>query len=195
MIAPFPQYRGAQTLWLLIQSYSSLWRGRAGSKEGRIAAVIGTIVIAGGLAGAATPVWRDGQVIQTTCVGWRDVEARRPIVRHTLFRVASMAKPITSAAALMLFEEGRFALDDPIALWATDFSEMRVLRSPPSSLDETDPAERSITFEDLLTHRSGLTCGSFTVVRSRRPTTRRWVAISTAKWRSMTGSRGSPLCR
>ena len=126
----------------------------------RIKAAIGAYVDAGQLAGAATLVWRDG-VAQTACVGWRDVEAQLPIERDTIFRIASMSKPITSAAALMLFEEGRFALDDPIARWAPEFSEMRVLRSAAGPLDETDPAERPITFEDLLTHRSGLTYGPF----------------------------------
>ena len=72
-----------------------------------------------------------------------------------------MTKPITSTAALMLFEEGRFALDDPIARWAPEFSAMRVLRSPTVRSTDTDPAERPITFEDLLTHRSGLTYGDF----------------------------------
>ncbi len=57
----------------------------------------------------------------------------------------------------MLFDEGRFALDDPITRWAPEFSQMRVLRSPAGALEESDPAARSITFEDLLTHRSGLT--------------------------------------
>jgi len=84
-----------------------------------------------------------------------------PIERDTLFRIASMTKPITSTAALMLFEEGRFALADPIARWAPEFSQMRVLRSPTGPLDQTDPAQRPITFEDLLTHRSGLTYGPF----------------------------------
>jgi CubicO group peptidase (beta-lactamase class C family) len=72
-----------------------------------------------------------------------------------------MTKPVTSAAALMLFDEGRFALDDPITRWAPEFSRMQVLRSPDASLVETDAAERPITFEDLLTHRSGLTYGEF----------------------------------
>ena len=127
--------------------------------EDPIVTAIGAIVNAGGLAGAATLVWRDGKVVQTAGVGWRDVEARLPIERDTLFRIASMTKPITSTAALMLFEEGRFALNDPIASWAPEFSRMRVLRSPTGPLDDTVPAERSITFEDLLTHRSGLTYG------------------------------------
>jgi CubicO group peptidase (beta-lactamase class C family) len=127
--------------------------------EDPIASAIGAIVNAGALAGAATLVWRDGKVIQSACVGWRDLEAKLPIERDTIFRIASMSKPITSTAALMLLEEGRFALEEPIARWAPEFSQMRVLRSPTGPLDQTDAAERPITFEDLLTHRSGLTYG------------------------------------
>ena len=112
------------------------------------------------LAGAATLVWRDGRA-RTACVGWRDVEANLPVERDTIFRLASMTKPITSVAALMLLDEGRIALTDPIVRYAPEFSQMQVLRSPDGPLDETDPAERAITFEDLLTHRSGLTYGDF----------------------------------
>jgi CubicO group peptidase (beta-lactamase class C family) len=126
----------------------------------RITEAITPYVDAGQLAGAATLVWRDGEAL-TACVGWRDVEARAPIERDTIFRIASMSKPITSAAALMLFEEGRFVLHDPITHWAPEFSQMQVLRSPDGSLNETDPAERPITFEDLLTQRSGLTYSDF----------------------------------
>ena len=126
-----------------------------------IVTALESFVNAGALAGAATLVWRDGRVAQTACVGWRDAEARLPIEHDTLFRIASMTKPITSTAALMLLEEGRFALHDPITRWAPEFSQMRVLRSPNGPLDETDPAERPITFEDLLTHRSGLTYEAF----------------------------------
>jgi len=115
----------------------------------------------GSLAGAATLVWQDGKVLQAAGVGWRDIASKLPIERNTLFRIASMTKPITSTAALMLFEEGRFALNDPITRWAPEFSQMRVLRSSTGTLDQTDPAERLITFEDLLTHRSGLTYGDW----------------------------------
>jgi CubicO group peptidase (beta-lactamase class C family) len=125
-----------------------------------IAAALEAYVDAGELAGAATLVWRDG-VIQTAAVGWRDIEAKLPIKRDTIFRIASMSKPITSVAALMLYDEGRFELDDPITRWAPEFSEMRVLRAPDGPLDDTAPAERPITFNDLLTHRSGLTYGGF----------------------------------
>jgi CubicO group peptidase (beta-lactamase class C family) len=110
----------------------------------------------GELSGAAMLVWRGGET-KTMCVGWRDLETRRPVERDTIFRIASMSKPLTSTLALMLFEEGRFALSDPIARWAPEFLEMKVLRSPNGPLDDTEPAERPITFEDLLTQRSGLT--------------------------------------
>ncbi|HEX5378623.1 MAG TPA: serine hydrolase domain-containing protein [Phenylobacterium sp.] len=122
-----------------------------------IATAIEAYVDADRLAGAATLVWRDGRVVQDCAVGWRDMDATVLMTRDTIFRIASMTKPITSVAALMLMEEGRFALDDPISRWAPEFADMRVLRSPAGPLDETDPAEREITFDDLLTHRSGLT--------------------------------------
>jgi CubicO group peptidase (beta-lactamase class C family) len=126
-----------------------------------IARALASIVEAGELAGAAALAWRAGREAHVTCVGWRDVAAQLPVERDTLFRIASMTKPITSAAALMLWEEGRFALDDPISRWAPEFANMRVLRSPGGPLDATVPAERLVTFVDLLAHRSGLTYGDF----------------------------------
>lgn len=124
-----------------------------------IAKAIEAYVDADELAGAVTLVWRDGRIVQDCAVGWRDMDATALMTRDTIFRIASMTKPVTSVAALMLMEEGRFALDDPISRWAPEFAEMRVLRSPDGPLDETDPAVREITFDDLLTHRSGLTYG------------------------------------
>src|SRR5690349_20233792 len=125
-----------------------------------IATAMAATVEAGVLAGAATLVWRDGQVVQTAAVGWRDMEARLPMERSTLLRIASMTKPITSTAALIQREEGRYTLDEPITRFAPEFSRMRVLRSSSGPLDQTDPAVRQITFRDLLTHRSGLTYGA-----------------------------------
>ncbi len=116
---------------------------------------------AGQLAGAATLVCRHGTEPVCAVAGWRDVEARAPIQRDTIFRIASMTKPVTSTAALMLYDEGRFQLDDPITEWAPEFADMRVLRDVEGSLDDTVPAERAITFGDLLTHRAGLTYGAF----------------------------------
>jgi len=123
-----------------------------------LTAAIAGYVDRGELAGAAAAVWRNGEATMVRA-GWRDVDARLPVERDTLFRIASMSKPITSVAALMLYDEGRLALEDPIADWAPEFARMRVLRSPDGPLDDTVPAERPITFADLLTHRSGLTYG------------------------------------
>jgi CubicO group peptidase (beta-lactamase class C family) len=128
--------------------------------EAAVETAIKRYVDAGELSGAAMLVWRDGEA-KTLCVGLRDLDTPRPMQRDTIFRIASMSKPVTSTLALMLFEEGRFALDDPITRWAPEFLKMLVLRSPEGPLGETDPAERPITFEDLLTHRSGLTYGDF----------------------------------
>src|SRR5438309_11885028 len=89
----------------------------------------------GQIAGAAAAVWRDGS-IQTVCAGWRDIESRLPIEHDTIFRIASMTKPITSVAALMLVDEGRIALSDPLSDYAPEFSQMRVLRSPDGPLEE-----------------------------------------------------------
>jgi CubicO group peptidase (beta-lactamase class C family) len=112
------------------------------------------------VAGAATLAYRNGQT-GAAYAGWRDIENNLLVQRDTIFRVASMTKPITSVAALMLVDEGRIALSDPISSIAPEFENMRVLRSPDGPLDETQPASRPITFEDLLTHRSGLTYGDF----------------------------------
>jgi CubicO group peptidase (beta-lactamase class C family) len=72
-----------------------------------------------------------------------------------------MSKPVTSLLAMMLVEEGKIGLDEPIFHWAPEFEQMQVLRKADDPLDETDPAQRPITFDDLLTHRSGLTYGGF----------------------------------
>jgi CubicO group peptidase (beta-lactamase class C family) len=125
-----------------------------------IAESIEKLVRAETIAGAATIVWRDGRVVERACVGSRDPDLGLPIEHDSLFRIASMTKPITSVAALMLLEEGRFALTDPITRWAPEFTQMRVLRSLTGPLGDVVFAERLITFEDLLTHRSGLTYGA-----------------------------------
>jgi CubicO group peptidase (beta-lactamase class C family) len=126
-----------------------------------IAAALQDQVDNGALAGAATLVWRRGRVVQTTGVGRRDLVSGEPVERDTIFRIASMTKPVTTVAALMMLEEGRFTLDEPIARYAPELADMRVLRDPDGPIDETVAALRPITFDDLLTHRSGLTYGDF----------------------------------
>src|SRR5246500_2738430 len=83
------------------------------NRGSEIEAALQKVVDSRQLAGAATLVWRYGEA-RTACVGWRDVEANLPVERDTIFRIASMTKPITSVAALMLVEEGKLTLDEPI---------------------------------------------------------------------------------
>jgi CubicO group peptidase (beta-lactamase class C family) len=128
-------------------------------KHDPIAAMLGGVVQRGELAGVATLIWRNGEVVQSAAVGWRDKAAAVAMTRDTIFRIASMSKPITSVAAMSLCEDGGFALDQPIADVAPEFTDMRVLRDADGPLHQSDPALRPITFEDLLTHRAGLTYG------------------------------------
>jgi CubicO group peptidase (beta-lactamase class C family) len=113
-------------------------------------------VDAGLLAGAVTLVWQRGNVVQVNEIGYRDVEAGLPMQRDTIFRVASMTKPVTVAAAMALVDEGKLALSDPISQWLPELADMQVLVDPTGPLDRTVPARRPITIDDLMTHRSGL---------------------------------------
>jgi CubicO group peptidase (beta-lactamase class C family) len=117
------------------------------------------VVDAGDLSGFVTLVWRKGEVAQVNTVGWRDVATKTPMTRDTLFRIASMTKPVTSIAALMLMEEGRLRLEDPVTQWLPEFANMQVLKDPTGPVGDTYPAPRDITVEDLMTHRSGLAYG------------------------------------
>ncbi len=111
---------------------------------------------AGLLAGAVTLVCRAGEILQVNELGYRDVDAGLPMQRDTIFRIASMTKPVTVAAAMSLVEEGKLALTDPVATWLPELADMRVLLDPRGPLDKTTGARRQITVDDLMTHRSGL---------------------------------------
>src|SRR6202035_34350 len=116
---------------------------RSMNLEQQLQEILEAPVHEGKLAGAAVMAYRDGLTLYAAA-GWRDIETSLPVERDTLFRIASMTKPITSVAALMLVDEGRIALDEPIARVAPEFASMRVLRSPASPLDDTVAATRPI---------------------------------------------------
>jgi len=106
--------------------------------------------------GIQTLIHRQGEEAHSDVIGWQDDEAGIPLERDTIFRIASMSKPVTSVSALMLLEEGAFALSDPIDRWFPELANRVVLRDPLGPLDYTQPAKRPITVLDLFTHRSGL---------------------------------------
>ena len=99
------------------------------------------------------------ELADVTCIGWADKEAQILLRPDHIFRVFSNTKLITSCAALLLFEEGRFRLDDPIEEFIPQLANRRVLRPGATSLDQTEPAVRPITIRHLMSHSSGLSYG------------------------------------
>ncbi|MBN9512925.1 MAG: beta-lactamase family protein [Alphaproteobacteria bacterium] len=116
-------------------------------------------VDSGKLAGMVTCVMRKGQLAFAEVYGKSDVARDKPMRPDTIFRIYSMTKPLTSTAIMMLYEEGRFQLDDPISKFIPAFANPRVYVGGSRGKMETVPAEREINFRDLLTHTSGLTYG------------------------------------
>jgi CubicO group peptidase (beta-lactamase class C family) len=110
----------------------------------------------GALAGLVTLAWHRGKVAQLNTVGFADIAAGAPMRHDTIFRIASMTKPITSLAALMLVEEGKLGLDDPITRWLPEFAGLVVLDDPAGPVSQASAAPREITVDDLMTHRSGI---------------------------------------
>src|SRR5512144_1884707 len=88
-------------------------------------------------------------------IGTMGYDSKQQIQRDTIFRLASTTKPITAVGAMILVEECRVRLDDPVDEWLPELKDRRVLRSIESPLDDTVPAKRPITLRDLLTFRSG----------------------------------------
>ena len=111
------------------------------------------------LAGASVLIGRRGAAAYFQVAGMADREAAKPFAEDTIVRIYSMTKPVTTVAAMMLYEQGCFQLDDPIALYLPEFAQMRVWRGEGSDLDDTVPAQSPITVRHLMTHTSGLTYG------------------------------------
>jgi CubicO group peptidase (beta-lactamase class C family) len=130
----------------------------AGFDSARLAqtrAAMQRFVDAGHIAGIVMLTWRNGEIAQADALGCRDLETRTPMTRDTLFRIASMTKPVTSVAALMLVEDGRIALESAVTNWLPELSKLTVLRDPEGPLTQTEPVRKPITLLDLLTHRAG----------------------------------------
>lgn len=130
----------------------------AGFDTGRLTAIrpaLERFVGSGDVAGIVALAWRHGETALSEALGWRDLDARTAMTSDTLFRIASMTKPVTSVAALMLVEQGRLGLNDPIARWLPELADLKVLSSPEAPLDHTESLRTPITLLDLLTHRAG----------------------------------------
>src|SRR6476620_9476998 len=113
------------------------------------------------LSGFSSAVLVGRELVDVKCIGWADKEARIPLRVDHIFRIFSNTKLITSCAALLLFEEGHFQLDDPIEQFIPQLANRRVLYRDATSLNQTEPAVRSITIRHLMSHSSGLSYGLF----------------------------------
>lgn len=107
-------------------------------------------------AGIITLLARDGKIVDIYACGYRDIEKGLPMERDTICRMYSMSKIITCVATLMLFEEGRFNLDDPVANYLPELKEMKVWTGGTQDAPQLEALKRPITIEHLLTHTSGL---------------------------------------
>jgi len=135
-----PAFRSATRDTVRHRRFSTLARMKLDGNQTSIQEAID----AGLLAGAVTLVCRAGDILQVNELGYRDVDAGQPMERDTIFRVASMTKPVTVAAAMSLVEEGKLSLADPVAAWLPELADMQVLmiREAPSTRP-LPPAGRS----------------------------------------------------
>ena len=112
----------------------------------------------GWMNGAVGMIIRDGKIVYYKAAGYNDIDAKIPLPKDDIFRIASQTKAITSVAVMMLYEEGKFLLDDPVSKYIPSFTHEQVL----DKFNETDssyttvPAKRDVTIRDLLTHTSGI---------------------------------------
>jgi CubicO group peptidase (beta-lactamase class C family) len=113
------------------------------------------------LSGISSAVLVGRDLVDVNCVGWADKEAQTPLRTDHIFRVFSNTKLITSCAVLLLHEEGKLGLDDPIEKFIAQLGNRRVLRPGATSIEDTEPAKSSITIRQLLSHSSGLSYGFF----------------------------------
>jgi CubicO group peptidase (beta-lactamase class C family) len=118
-----------------------------------------TYVDDGRLPGWLMVVARHGRVAYLSTYGQRDRERDLPVESDTVWRLASMSKPVTSVAAMMLYEEGAFELKDPVQRWIPSFADVQVHRGGFGRRIETAPASEPIRMWHLLTHTAGLTYG------------------------------------
>ena len=144
--------------------------GFSSDRLGRLHARFDEFVKSGKRAGAISLVVRNGKVVDWKTYGYRDLEAKLPMEKDTICRIWSMSKVVTSVAVMMLVEEGKITLSDPVDKFIPEFKEMRVLTGGLADRPETTPAVRPITVKHLLTHTSGLTYtwGNDTVSESYR---------------------------
>ena len=138
--------------------------GLSGERLGQLSTAIKSNIEKGLIPGATLLVARHGKIAWYEAMGTRDPDTRAPMTKDAIFRIYSMSKPITSVAVMMLVEEGKIALSDPISKYIPALGGLKVGVEKPGANGPTlelEPAKREITIQDLLRHTSGITYGFF----------------------------------
>ena len=134
--------------------------GMSSERLRRIHEAIERHIDAGEISGAVTLVARRGRLVHFEAHGLMDIESKRPMEKGAIFRIASMSKPITGAAVMMMLEEGKLRLNDPVSKFLPEFKNSKVaLPRGDSGEFYLVPADRELTIRDLLTHTNGLMTG------------------------------------
>jgi CubicO group peptidase (beta-lactamase class C family) len=165
--------------------------GISGERLKRVSELLKRHIDAGSFSGSVTLVSRNGRIVQLEAQGVMDIESRKPMAPNALFRIMSMTKPVVGVAVLMLVEEGKVRLNDPVSRFIPQFKNLKVAVAQPAPAGGgggaapaqpgaapvaprfyTVPAEREITIKDLLTHTSGLVSGTISNSESGKPDVR-----------------------
>lgn len=146
----------------LVEAQSAEVVGMSGERVQRLDNTMKSFVTDGKLPGLVALLIRNGQVVYHKAYGVSDAASKRPMQKDDIFRIASMTKAITATAVMMLYEEGKFGLDDPISRYIPEFKNPTVLTSYrfADSTYATQPAKSEITIRQLLTHTSGIGYGA-----------------------------------
>ena len=146
--------------------------GLSSERLARISAVLKADIQAGRIPGAVIAIARHGKLVALDAYGWRDKAAGVAMTTDTIFNIASMTKPMTAVGGLMLYEQGKLLIDDPLGKYFPAFANMRVAVSNNGEPTvDTVPANRPITIQDLMRHTSGIIYGGRgnTIVHKQYP--------------------------
>ena len=135
--------------------------GMSSERLARIGAALRADIDKGRIPGAVVAIARKGKLVYFEAFGYLDKAAGTKMTTDAIFNIASMTKPMVTAGALMLYEEGRLPIDDPLSNYLPQFAKMRVAVMSPdnSAIIDTVPAARQITIQDLMRHTSGIIYG------------------------------------
>jgi CubicO group peptidase (beta-lactamase class C family) len=136
-------------------------QGMSSEKLGKIQTSLTSFVEKGQLPGFVTVVARNGKVVHFEAFGKRDVERDQPMTKDTIFRMYSMTKPITGSAIMILVDEGKLKVSDPLSKYLPEFTDMTVMEVAADGTTKIVPAKSAITIEHLLMHTGGLIYGIF----------------------------------